>query len=107
MHAVIRHYEHAAELIALMTERTDEVERVMSTARGFVQYHGIRNGNALTTVTICQDESGTEESTRLAAAWVRENLPEHVVKQLSPLMTAGDPFINFATPQRLASPAQR
>src|SRR5215469_5025461 len=44
-------------------------------APGFVAYYGVVTGSErLLTVSIFQDQAGADESTRLAADWVRQNL---------------------------------
>jgi hypothetical protein len=106
MHAVVRRYQNAAELIALMGARADEVERVIGSTPGFLEYHAMRDGDALTTITICQDKTGTDESSRLAAAWVKENLSADALKNLMPQITEADTFIDFGTPQRLGTAAR-
>jgi hypothetical protein len=89
-----------------MTEKSGEVERVIAATPGFVQYHAVRSGEALTTITICQDKAGTDESSRRAAAWVKQNLSADIVKQLTPEITEGEPFIEFGAPQRLGTPSR-
>ncbi len=107
MHAVIRRWNAAANLIAEMANRKDEVERVISSSPGFVQYHAIRTGDTIVSVTICQDRAGCEESSRLAAAWVKETFPPEAVAKLKPEILEGDAFINFGVPQRLGGATAR
>jgi hypothetical protein len=43
-------------------------------------------------VTICEDKAGTDESSRLAAEWVKENVSATVDR---PAMTEGDAVLQF------------
>ncbi len=75
MHAVIRHYRGNAELFDELERRTDEVEQVIRGVPGFVSYCLVRTGDGGFSVSVHEDESGTEESIRVAADWVRQNVP--------------------------------
>jgi hypothetical protein len=41
---------------------------------GFVSYAAVRGADGNMTVTVCQDKAGTDESSRRAAEWVKENV---------------------------------
>ena len=68
MYTVVRQYDAAGELGDLLAKRTDDVHGIISTVPGFVAYYAIRDGNQLTTITVCNDRAGTDESSRRAAA---------------------------------------
>ena len=43
--------------------------------RGFMGYYGVDGGDGrLASIKVCEDREGVEESTRIAADWVRERL---------------------------------
>jgi hypothetical protein len=42
-------------------------------------------------VTICQDKAGTDESSRIAAGWVKDNVRVAV----TPVITEGDTVLHF------------
>ena len=107
MHAPVRRWNGSQKLIEEMASRRDDVERVIAGSPGFVAYHAIRSGDTLISITICQDKAGTDESTRLATAWVRENLPRDAVEGLTPEITDGEAFISFGSPQRIGVEALR
>ena len=107
MHATIRRWKGSSSLIDEMARRTDDVERVLSSSPGFVAYHAVRSGDTLISITICQDKAGTDESTRLAAEWIRANLPPGAVARLTPEIDEGEAFINFSSPQRMTPGAIR
>lgn len=94
MFATVRTYQGVQRLIDEMAQRNDEVEEILSSVDGFKSYYAIRNGAALTTVTVCDHKAGADESTVRAAAWVREKLPD--LKATPPHIAGGEVFISFA-----------
>jgi hypothetical protein len=93
MYAVIRRYTGASKLIEELTRKRADVEKLMTGVPGFVAYYATRAGDGLTTVTVCADKAGAEESTRRAAGWVRENLTG--VSMGAPEVTGGEVFLDF------------
>jgi hypothetical protein len=61
------------EVFDQLDQRNEEVEDLIG-GSGFVSYTASRSGEAGLTVTVCQDKTGTEESSRRAADWVKENI---------------------------------
>ncbi len=93
MHAVIRRYQGASTLNDLLAQRSQDVEQLLRDVPGFVAYYAIRDGDELATVTVCQDQAGTQESSRRAAEWVKQNLTGGSVG--APEITEGEAFIQF------------
>jgi hypothetical protein len=93
MYAVVRRYTAASPLAEALREREQEVHDLISTVPGFVTYYAVRDGDTLATVTVCQDKTGTDESTKRAAEWVRQNLADALLSP--PELTQGDIFLNF------------
>jgi hypothetical protein len=75
MYVVVRRYIGAAELFDAMEHRKEEVELLLRGVPGFITYYALRSGSEGASVTVCDDRAGTRESTRLAADWVRQNVP--------------------------------
>lgn len=73
MHAVVRRYSNANGLMDAMAARTGEVTELIGGVPGFVAYYATRSGDELVTVTVCDDETGIQESSRRAADWVAAN----------------------------------
>jgi hypothetical protein len=75
MHAVIRTYAGpgAKELMDLIAERQDEIEALITGVTGFVSYALVRTEDGGSTITICQDKTGTDESVQVARDWVASN----------------------------------
>jgi hypothetical protein len=75
MHAVIRHYEgidstRLEELIGIIK---DDFIPIISEVEGMTAYHVIDSGTGLlTTVGICDTVEAAEESTRVAANYIRD-----------------------------------
>jgi hypothetical protein len=93
MHVVVRRYRGASALNDLLAQRSQEVEQLLRDVPGFVAYYAIRAGDELATVTVCEDQAGTQESSRRAAEWVRQNLTGASVG--APEITEGEAFIQF------------
>jgi hypothetical protein len=95
MYVVARRYANASALADAMAKRSGEVEELIRGVPGFVAYYALRDGDAVTTVTVCQDRAGTQESTRRAGEWVRANLAGTSVG--APMVTEGESFIEFGS----------
>ena len=64
---------------------------IISQAPGFIAYYALDAGNdLLASVSIFQDQASAEESNRLAAEWVKENLAKLISSP--PEITAGEVF---------------
>ena len=75
MHAVIRTYSgpSAKKLFDLLEERKREVESIIRPVKGFVSYSLLRTADGGASVTVCQDNAGTDESLRVAKDWIQKN----------------------------------
>jgi hypothetical protein len=93
MHVVVRSYsgEGASDLFDLLEQREDEVKNLIGGVPGFVSYAAFRNADGGSTVTVCEDKAGTDESSRRAAGWVKENAGVTV----TPVITEGDTVLHF------------
>ena len=93
MHAVVRRYKGVSSLIDEMLERQGEVKELLSAVEGFNAYYAVRDGDALTTITVCKDGKGTADSTARAANWVKENLPD--LSASPPEVSGGEVFLSL------------
>lgn len=93
MNVVVRQYEGASALGDAMAERADEVKELLTGVDGFVAYYAARDGDAVTTVSVCRDSAGTEETTRRAAAFIREILPGTTMSP--PRVGTGEVILSF------------
>jgi hypothetical protein len=94
MYIVVRSYsgDGASELFDLIAQRGEEVKELISGVPGFGTYAAARSDGGGITVTVCQDKEGTDESSRRAADWVRENATSSVNP---PEVTEGETILQF------------
>src|SRR5437899_10931377 len=88
MYAAVRQWSNASALTDALMQRQSDVEQLLRGVPGFVSYYGLRDGASYTSITVCQDRAGAEESNRIAGQWVRENLSG--VSLAAPQMSGGD-----------------
>jgi hypothetical protein len=93
MHAVIRAYTGNAGLADALVEHADEVRQVIGAISGFKGYYILKLAEGTSTVSLFENEKGAEESSRAAAAWLKENLPDMNVQP--PYVTAGEVVLSF------------
>lgn len=94
MYAVVRSYsgQGASELFDLLPQREEDVKALISGVPGFSSYAAFRSGDGGVTVTICEDKTGTDESSRRAAEWVKDNVSTPVNP---PEITEGSTVLKF------------
>ena len=95
MHAMIRSYSGAgaSALFDLLEQRKDEVESIIRGITGFVSYTLIRTDDGGTTVTVCQDKAGVDESMRVAREWIQENAAD--IGAGAPAVTEGSVVLHL------------
>jgi hypothetical protein len=80
-------------MLNLLSEREQDVTDLISGVPGFVNYVAVRTGDdAGFTVTVCQDKAGTDESSRRAAEWIKENVGGSTA---TPTISEGDSILHF------------
>jgi hypothetical protein len=80
-------------MLNLLSEREQDVTDLISGVPGFVSYVAVRTGDDTGfTVTVCQDKAGTDESSRRAAEWIKENVGESTA---TPTISEGDSILHF------------
>ncbi|MCP9485119.1 MAG: hypothetical protein MSC30_04615 [Gaiellaceae bacterium MAG52_C11] len=87
MFATIRTYS-SNDLADALIDNESEVKRIISEIDGFKAYYLVRTADGTASISVYEDEAGTEESNRVAAAWIAENLPDLTVA--SPQISAGE-----------------
>jgi len=93
MHVVIRHYDGSAKLIDELVDRRNDVEELIRGVDGFVAYYLVRTPDGGASVSVFQDEAGTAESNKRAAAYLKENLDG--VAAGPPEIIEGEAVIDF------------
>jgi len=76
MHAVVRRYEGNGALAGELATRSDEIKDLIGGIDGFRAYYLVAAGNDTITVSVFDDASGVQESSKAAAAWIKENMPD-------------------------------
>jgi hypothetical protein len=94
MYVVVRSYsgQGASELFDALVAREEDVKSIISSVPGFISYAAFRTDGGGQTVTVCQDKAGTDESSRRAAEWVKENISVTVDP---PTITEGSTVLHF------------
>jgi hypothetical protein len=89
MYASIRKYKTQTGASAELARRVNQgFVPIISQAPGFVAYYVVDAGNdVVASVSVFQDQTGAEESNRMAAEWVKGNLAELIAGP--PEVTAG------------------
>jgi hypothetical protein len=75
VYAVVRTYsgQGASEVFELIEQRQEDVKALLTGVPGFVNYAAVRSDDGGVTMTVCDDKAGTDESSRRAADWIKEN----------------------------------
>lgn len=93
MYIVVRTWANAGALVDAMQQKQQEVTDLIRGVPGFVAYYATRAGDTLTTVTVCESQEGTRESTRLAGEWVKKNVTGASIG--APQVAEGETFMQF------------
>ena len=94
MHVVIRNYEGSSKLIDELIGRRKDVEELIKGVEGFVAYYLIKTANGGASISVFENEAGTEESTKRAAAYIKQNLAG--VASGAPEVIEGRAVIDFS-----------
>lgn len=94
MHTVVRQYsgQGASQLFDDLDNHKSEVESLIRGVPGFVSYTLTKTSDGGISVTVCQDKAGTDESVKVAAHWVKQNVPTAVAP---PVISEGDTILQL------------
>ena len=93
MYAVIRAYNGNFDLADTLAEREEEIRQLIGGINGFRAYYLLKLAEGTSTVSVFDDQEGAEESSRVAAVWLAENLPD--LNVAAPYVTAGEALVAF------------
>ena len=94
MYATIRRYKGVSGDAANELERrSSEVEGLLQEVPGLVTYHLLRTDEGITSVTVCKDRPGVEESNSRVASWIKENMPN--ILPNPPEILVGEVIVNI------------
>jgi hypothetical protein len=87
---VTRNYSGAGakELFDLLEKRKSDVKQVIGAVHGIKSYAMTRTHDGGYTVTMCDDKAGTDDSVKVAAAWIKKNAPD--LKVQAPVVAEGE-----------------
>jgi len=94
MYTTIRIYRGAPGLADTLVNRVDEIRDMMKQVNGFESYQLLRSYGGAVSVTSCRDQEATEETNRVAAEWLRKNLPAMVTSP--PEIIQGETVMSFS-----------
>ena len=92
MYATVRIYSAGQEFADALANNENNVKRLITGIDGFKAYYLIRTADGAVSVSVYENQAGADESTRAAAAWIAENLPE--LAGASPQVATGEVFIS-------------
>jgi hypothetical protein len=94
MYATVRQYTGITDqaFTALLNRRAD-VEAVIQQTPGFAQYDLIRTAGGMTSVTVCADQAGAEDSNKRVATWIQANMP--ALAPTPPQIATGESVFHF------------
>ena len=93
MYASVRTYTGNHDLADQLAERTEDVRQLIGGINGFKAYYLLKLAEGTSTISVFEDQEGAEESSRAAAAWLAENLPD--LNVAAPYVTAGNVLVGF------------
>jgi quinol monooxygenase YgiN len=76
MHVAVRRYQmDPASVDEVMRQVNEGFIPIIKDADGFLAYYALNAGaGEIATVSVFEDQAGAEESIRMAADWIRQNL---------------------------------
>jgi len=95
MYTVIRSYTGVPTVAEDLKKKTREIEAEISTAPGFIAYYLVKTTDGATSVAICDERTGCDESTKRLEIWLKKNLPN--LKFGTPQVIGGEVAFNFGS----------
>ena len=71
MYTTCRIYTNATELADLIIANRGEIETLLRSCEGFQAYYMVKTSDGVMTITVCDSQVGTDQSTQKAADWVK------------------------------------
>jgi heme-degrading monooxygenase HmoA len=92
VYATIRSYSGVDGLADALAGRSDDVRRIISEIDGFKAYYLLKTGDGAVSVSVFDSREGAEESARVAAGFLRDELPD--IEVSAPQVVAGDVVVS-------------
>jgi hypothetical protein len=93
MHATFRYYTDASDLAEGLAGNESAVRDVIGSIAGVRAYYFVRTGDSAVSVTITDDAAAGEASSKAAAGWIAENLPQ--LAGSPPQISSGEVVLNL------------
>ena len=93
MHTMLRIYTGIPGAGPRCAAKRAEIEKVLRTIPGFTGFRLLATDDGMATVTICETQAGCDESVKIAAAFIREHLPDLAAKP--PQVLCGESLLSF------------
>jgi hypothetical protein len=95
MHAVVRNYSGsgAKQLFDVLEQHKVDVEASIRKVPGLVSYTLLRSGDGGTSVTVCKDKAGADESLKVAREWIKKNASN--IQANPPIVSEGSVIVEF------------
>ena len=94
MYTVIRNYTGTPTLADDLKKRSKDIQGEIGSVPGFIAYYLVKTTDGMISVTVCENKTGCDESTKRAASWLKQNMPN--VKIAPPQVTSGELAFKFA-----------
>ena len=94
MYVTVRRYTADPAFADELVRRRADVESIIRGVPGFRSYYLARTDDGVVTITVCDDRAGTEESTRRAGEYVRDNLSQFA--GTPPQISSGEVLIDLS-----------
>jgi hypothetical protein len=95
MYSTVRVYRGAGGLADALVQNQAEVEKLIGGIDGFNGYYLIKTADGAVSISVFETQAGADESTRLAANWVKENITDMSVP--APDVSTGEVVISFSS----------
>ena len=96
MYASIRRYTGVdPRLWDRLQELRLSLETTFRQVPGFYAWYLVRTDDGLTTVTLCGDQAGADESARVTATWIQRIIPDLLTGQ--PTVSTGEVALQIET----------
>ncbi len=92
MHAIFRWYPDPS-LADVLAQHADGVRATLAGVDGVRAYYLVRTDQGTVAVTVCDDEETALRSSSVAAAWLRDNLPD--LEVAPPNASAGEVVVSL------------
>jgi hypothetical protein len=93
MHATMRRYAGNSQLGEELQRNQESVKSAMGAVPGFRAYYFVATSDGGASITVCDDQAGTDASNKAAAAWIAENLPNLSIP--APAISTGEVVLAF------------